>query len=175
MAMPEFHYIARDKTGAKIIGQRDASSAEFLADQLQSERLIPLEIHLVFPVQKTKQVPSPFSAFFEKKVPHKELQMFCRQMYTLLKAGIPLITTITRLSETTRNKQLVAALNEVLMTLNQGRTLSIGMSKCPKIFSDFFVNLVKVGETSGQLDRVFLYLAEYVELEIDTKRSEEHT
>jgi len=43
-------------------------------------------------------------------------------------------------------------------------------SECPDVFSEFFVNLVKVGENSGQLDKIFLYLAEYVELEVDTKK-----
>lgn len=169
--MPEFHYIARDNTGIKVTGQREAASAEELAEQLQIELLIPLEITAIqLAPQKNKTSKFTLSHFFEEKVPQKELQMFCRQMYTLLKAGIPIITTVTRLTETTKNAQLVNALNEVLFTLNQGRSLSVGLSKCPHVFSDFFVNLVKVGENSGQLDRIFLYLAEYVELEVETKK-----
>lgn len=168
--MPEFRYIVRDKSGTKITGQREAVSSEKLAEQLQSERLIPLEISPIVAKEKEKTSKFTLPSLVEEKVPEKELQMFCRQMYTLLKAGIPIITTVTRLSETTRNKQLVGALEDILLTLNQGRSLSVGMSKCPKIFSDFFVNLVKVGESSGQLDKIFLYLAEYVELEVDTKK-----
>lgn len=168
--MPEFHYIARDKTGTKVVGQREARTSEELALQLQSELLTPIEIKSV-EIESKKSQPFSFSlSLFEEKVPQRELQMFCRQMYTLLKAGIPIITTVIRLTETTRNKQLATALNDVLQTLNQGRSLSVGLSKCPKIFSGFFVNLVKVGESSGQLDKVFLYLAEYVELDMDTKK-----
>lgn len=170
--MPEFSYIARDKTGKKVIGQREAASAEELAEQLQIELLVPVEINVNRVISDKRTTTSWFVLpdFFETKVPQKELQMFCRQMYTLLKAGIPLITTVTRLSETTRNKQLVNALNDILLTLNQGRSLSTGLSLCPKVFSSFFVNLVKVGESSGQLDKIFLYLAEYVELEVETKK-----
>ncbi|MDP3704849.1 MAG: type II secretion system F family protein [Legionellaceae bacterium] len=169
--MPEFSYIVRDKNGKKAVGRREADSAEELAEQLQIESLIPLEINPII-ISEKQATKSRFVLpdFFEAKVPQKELQMFCRQMYTLLKAGIPIITTVTRLIETTRNKQLVTALTDVLLTLNQGRSLSVGLSLCPKVFSTFFVNLVKVGESSGQLDKTFLYLAEYVELEIETKK-----
>lgn len=169
--MLEFRYVARDRQGNKLVGVREADSAEELAEQLQRDALIPLEIT---PVQNTKKkVKSPsFSlpAIFQEKVPQKEMQMFCRQMYTLIKAGIPIITTITRLSESAKNKTLINALNKVLTTLNKGKGLSDGLKECPDVFSDFFVNLVKVGENSGQLDQIFLYLAEYVELEVDTKK-----
>ena len=169
--MPEFHYIARNNQGKKVAGQREAASAEELAELLQTESLIPIEIRPVqIVIKKSKSPNLVLPKFFKEKVPDKELQMFCRQMYTLLKAGIPIITTVTRLTETARNKQLVDALKDVLASLNQGRSLSAGLSKCPDVFSDFFVNLVKVGENSGQLDKIFLYLAEYVELEVDTKK-----
>jgi MSHA biogenesis protein MshG len=169
--MPEFRFIARDQGGKKISGVRDAQSIEELAEQLQAESFIPLEIQRNQIVKEKSKAPAlTLPSFFQPKVPAKELQMFCRQMYTLLKAGIPIIMTVTRLVETTRNKQLVQALNEVLVTLNQGRSLSVGLSKCPAIFSNFFVNLIKVGENSGQLDKIFLYLAEYVELEVETKK-----
>jgi MSHA biogenesis protein MshG len=168
--MQEFHFVALDKRGIKIVGKREAQSAEELAEQLQSESCIPLEIAVI--KAEEKKIPKynfSLSAFFKPAIPPNELLMFCRQMHTLLKAGIPIITTVTRLAETTKNPQLAVALYDVLLTLNKGRDLSVGMSKCPKVFSSFYVNLVKVGESSGQLDQVFLYLSEYVELEIETR------
>src|SRR3990167_10298893 len=169
--MPNFRYTVRDRNGKKITASREAESAEALANELQTESLIPLDIQMDQRVPKTIKLPKfNIPEFLQAKVPQQELQMLCRQMYTLLKAGIPIITTITRLTETTRNKQLVKALNEVLVSLNEGRNLSFGLSKCPKVFSSFFVNLVTVGENSGQLDKIFLYLSEYVELEIETKK-----
>ena len=112
--MSEFSYIARDRNGKKLVGHREAGSAEELAMQLQTEALIPLEINPIqIAPQKVKATGFSLSDFLEPKVPQKELQMLCRQMYSLLKAGIPIITTVTRLTETTRNKQLVNALNEV--------------------------------------------------------------
>lgn len=168
--MPEFRYTACDNTGKKIIGQREAKTPEELADQLQNESLTPIEIQPIDLEQKKSKSSFSLANFFSTGVPLKELQMFCRQMHTLLKAGIPIITTVTRLTETTRNNELVSALNDILLTLNQGKSLSEGLGKCPKIFSPFFVNLVKIGEKSGQLENIFLYLAEYVELEVETKK-----
>jgi MSHA biogenesis protein MshG len=91
-------------------------------------------------------------------------------MYTLLKVGIPIITAITRLVETSRDKALIKALKQVLVTLNEGSQLSVGLARSPKVFSDFFVNLVKVGENTGHLDTIFLYLSDYVQLDVDTKK-----
>lgn len=168
--MPEFHYIARDEQGAKVKGEREATSADALSEQLHEAGLIPLEIMLA-QAKAIKKESKRFELpeFFQAPVPEKELQMLCRQMYSLLKAGIPIITTVTRLTETTRHKQLVEALEQVLATLNQGQSLSAGLAKSPKVFSEFFINLVRVGESSGKLDVIFLHLAEYIELEIDTK------
>lgn len=167
--MPEFSYVARDTKGQKVVGRRDASSSSELSGFLQSEQLIPIEITRSNRTEKKSkgfQLPN----FFQAGVSEKELLMFCRQMYSLLKAGIPIIATITRLSETTKNKELVEALGKVLFALNQGKSLSSGLMKSPEIFNDFFTNLVKTGEESGDLDTVFFHLAEYIELEMETKK-----
>src|SRR3990167_1911659 len=95
--MSEFRYIVRDRNGKKLRGHREAASAEELALQLQAEALIPLEINPIeAPPKKITSTRFALPDFLEPKVPQKELQMFCRQMYSLLKAGIPIITTVTR-------------------------------------------------------------------------------
>ncbi len=168
--MPEFTYVARDKSGQKVEGRRSADAIDTLSSQLQEEALTPLEIKPVGRTEKpSKKKGFEFPDLFQKGVPEKELQMFCRQMYSLLKSGIPIITTIKRLIETTRSKELIEALEKVLAALNQGESLSAGLMKSPEVFSEFFTNLVRVGETSGELDRVFLYLADYIELDIETE------
>ncbi|MDX2347046.1 MAG: type II secretion system F family protein [Legionella sp.] len=167
--MPEFSYVARDAKGKKVAGQREAGSASELSDVLQKEQLIPIEItRAKAGKKKSKRLELP--KFFQAGVSEKELLMFCRQMYSLLKAGIPIIATITRLSETTKNKELVQALDKVLFALNQGKSLSSGLMKSPKVFNEFFTNLVKTGEESGDLDTVFFHLAEYIELEMETRK-----
>lgn len=167
--MPLFEFSARDANGKAIRATRTALSAEDLALQLQKEMLIPIEINkLNKKIVKTTGFQMP--KWFQARVSQDELQMFCRQMYTILKAGVPLATAMTRLAETTRDKKLALVLQHILMTLNQGRSLFLALSQFPDVFSDFFVNLVKVGESTGKLDEIFLHLAEYLELETDTKK-----
>lgn len=163
--MPEYYYNARDQEGKTVNGQRKALSAEDLANQLISEGLMPLDIL----VSDTKKMSNSGlkPKWFAKKVTYDELHMFCRQMYSLLHAGIPISISVTRLAETTRNKTLAAALQQIVMTLNKGSSLHVAMANFPGIFSDFFLNLITVGENTGNLDRVFLHLAEYLELEVD--------
>lgn len=167
--MPDFQFTARDADGRQITDRRNALSAEDLAAQLMKESLTPIDIS-----KATKQVargkPANQTKWFQKKVSKEELQMLCRQMYTVLKAGIPIGIAVTRLAETSRNKTLSDALRQVILALNQGKSLYSSLAQFPNIFSDFFVNLVKVGENSGKLEAVFLHLADYLELESDTKK-----
>ncbi|KTC64823.1 pilus assembly protein PilC [Legionella adelaidensis] len=171
--MPEFQYTAIDSNGNTVQGRRNASTAEDFAGQLQDEALIPLEItrasaHTINTQSKNSRYK--LSKFLTQKVSQEELQIFCRQMYTVIKAGVPLAISVARLAETSRDKNLARALQEVLVNLNKGRTLYQSLAGFPEIFNTFFVNLVRVGETTGKLDRVFLHLSEYLELEVDTRK-----
>ena len=168
--MPDFQYSARDLSGQHVNGIRSALSEEDLAFQLQQESLIPIDINKVTkPLEKSNKLSRRFS-FLKTKVPREDLQIFCRQMYTVLKAGIPLGTAVSKLAETTHDQQLAQTLQKILVSINQGRSLNISLSQFPGIFSEFFINLVKVGESTGKLDTIFLHLAEYLELEVDTKK-----
>ncbi len=168
--MPLFTYTAIDPTGKPQTGQRTALSEEDVAAQLQREGVTPLDITLVSKTEQTASTGLTFPNFFKEKVSKDSLHMFCRQMYAVLKAGIPIGTAVSRLAETARDKPLKEALQHIVGDLNQGRSLYIAMSQCPAVFSPFFVNLVKVGESTGQLDEVFLHLSSYLELETDTTK-----
>lgn len=170
--MPEFQYTAIDSQGNSVEGSRNALSAEDLANQLDRESLTPIEISSS-PMRKgASRSPKKVSRskFFKQKVSQEELQMFCRQMYTVIKAGLPLGIAVARLAETSRDKHLTTALDQVLANLNKGRMLHQSLAQFPDVFNSFFVNLVRVGETTGQLDIVFLHLSHYLELEVDTRK-----
>lgn len=162
--MPEYYYRAQGHEGHVIQGQRNALSAEDLASQLINEGLTPLDISISLPKKKSQSMQFKW---FTPRVSSDELHMFCRQMYSLIHAGIPIATAVTRLGETTRNKTLVEALSQIKNTLNKGGALHVAMAQFPNIFSDFFINLIVVGENTGKLDHIFLHLAEYLELEVD--------
>lgn len=168
--MPEFHYIAYTKQGDRITGKREASNEEALISTLIAESLTPLEISLVkLSAKNIKSTYFTMPYFMQSKVTTKDLQMFCQQLYTLLKAGIPMISTISKLVETTKNKTLQKALTIVLDKLNDGQSLSVGLTESPQIFIPFFINLIRVGEHTGKLEAVLLHLIEYLELEEDTR------
>ena len=166
--MPDYTYQGRDNEGRAVTGFRSAANAQELADRLQKENIIPISIE---PATGRKyNVSFQFIAKLFQKVPSDELQMFCRQMHTLTKAGVPLTLGINRLSETTKNKYFSVVLQEVIVKLNEGKKLSATLANYPNIFSPLFVNIVSVGENTGRLDVVFLQLSNYLQLEQDTKK-----
>lgn len=167
--MPEFQFTARDTNGKSISGRRSALSVEDLAAQLQNEALIPLEITKAEKKENREKLTQR-RTFLKAKVSQDDLQIFCRQMHTVLKAGIPIGTAVARLAETTRDKTLAQVLQQVLTSLNQGHNLYMSLNQFPHIFSDFFVNLIRVGESTGHIDEMFLHLAQYLELETDTRK-----
>lgn len=163
--MPEFYYTARDQQGVATKGQRSALSAEDLAGQLIAEGLLPLDISVAS--VKVSGAPVKKRSWFAEKVSNEELHMLCRQMYSLLHAGIPIAIAVTRLAETVRNKTLSEALLQIVVSLNKGNSLHVALGQFPGIFSDFFINLIIVGENTGNLDNIFLHLSDYLEMEID--------
>lgn len=167
--MPLFNYTALNTMGKTLSGQKTASSPEEVAAQLQREDLIPLDILLTHQVA-TATTRTLFQNPFKEKVTKDALHMFCRQMVAVLKSGVSISMAMTRLAETTRNKPLQKALQQIINHLHQGRSLHVSMSQCPDVFSPFFVSLIKIGESTGQLDNVFLHLAEYLALETDTTK-----
>lgn len=168
--MPLFDYTIIDPAGNEHQGRRSAATAEELAAQLQREGHTPLDIYLVGQSEKKPEASIRLPSIFKEKVSKDALHMFCRQMHAVLKAGIPVGSAVSRLAESTTDKPLREALSVILANLNEGKTLSASMAQHPEIFSDFFTNLVKVGETSGALDQVFLHLADYLQLDIDTMK-----
>lgn len=94
---------------------------------------------------------------------------FCRQMYTLVRSGVPLIRGISGLGETTRNAVLSNALREVIRDLEGGYGLSQAFNQQSEIFSPMIIGILQVGENSGRVDEAFLQLARYLERERDTR------
>ena len=164
--MTDFEFSGHDENGNKITGKRSALSAESLAEVLARENILPIEINEV----QVKEKLFDKAIGGRQKVKQIELQLLCRQLYTLLKAGIPITMAIQRLSETSNNKYLAKVLQDVMKTLNQGYSLVHAFAKFPHVFSNLFLNIIKIGESTGQLDYVFLKLSEYLTLEIDSKK-----
>jgi MSHA biogenesis protein MshG len=160
--MAIFKYQGRNAAGELLSGQLNASSLDAIIDALKQQGITPIDIQL------SKGSDEPF-AFLKKKlwiakVTSNDLIAFCRQMYALLKAGVPLIKTLTLIKETIKSDALIISLDGIITDVTSGQTLMNAVRKHPKVFSPLFVSLIDAGENSGQLDSVFLQLSEYLEL-----------
>jgi MSHA biogenesis protein MshG len=164
--MATFQYIGRDSQGNSAKGVVEASSIDTAADQVIQKGVLPSSI-------KEKKVGAEsidLSFIFASKVKPADLIIFTRQLYSLTKAGIPILRAINGLAESTHSVLLSESLLDVLTRMRNGYSLSAAMGAHPRVFSQLYVSLIQVGENTGQLDRIFLQLAEYLDQEIETRK-----
>ena len=165
--MATFRYSARDPQGRLQSGDIDAPSESAVADQLQRRQLIPLRIDAVAPA---RNLNIDLSGWFGPVVKLPELIVFARQMFSLMKAGIPIIRAIRGLAESTSSKALNLVLLDLAEQLEKGRSLSVAMASHAKVFNRLIVSIVHVGENTGRLDDAFAQLSDYFEQEMETRR-----
>lgn len=164
--MATFFYKGRTNRGDSIEGNLEASSADAVATQLFNSGITPIDIsEQKQPQSKNITLSNPFG----HKVDLDELILFSRQMYTLMKAGVPITRSITSLADSSQNLTLKQALLTIVEDLESGRELSSSMTAFPKVFSHLYVSMIQVGENTGRLDESFLQISEYLELEKDTR------
>ncbi|WP_372627578.1 type II secretion system F family protein [Arsukibacterium sp.] len=163
--MASFQYKARDASGNAVTGQLEAGSQAAAADMLKQRRYIPLSIEAIVVADKAARFE-----LWQAKVSLTELIIFSRQMYSLMKAGIPIIRSIKSLAESTGSPRLRQVMNDLASELENGRSLSVAMASHPKVFSRLIVSLVHVGENTGRLDDAFLQLTFYFEQELETRK-----
>lgn len=165
----QFRYRGKDDRGILQQGSLVAANADAAASELVRRGITPLTIRehqeQASLVDRLNKMP-----LFRKKVTLDELIVFCRQMYALTKAGIPLIRTMRGLADTTRSPVLAEVLEDVTSRLEGGTTMATAMQAHPEVFSELFISMIHVGENTGMLDDAFKRLSEILELERDTKR-----
>ncbi|WP_434566566.1 type II secretion system F family protein [Vibrio chagasii] len=166
--MPTYRYVGRSSDGSQVSGQLDANNEDLAAESLMSKGIIPTSIKLG--KSGGSVLDMDVSALFSPSVPLEVLVLFCRQLYSLTKAGVPLLRSMKGLTQNRENKQLKAALEEVVAELTNGRGLAASMQMHPKVFSPLFVSMIGVGENTGRLDQALLQLAGYYEQEVETRK-----
>ena len=164
--MPSFQYRARGQRGDAIEGVIEAGSTDLAATRLIEGGLTPIDIQ---PLEERVGMRTDLGDLFPPEVRLVDLIQFSRQMHSLLKAGVPILSALHGLTRNTRNRTLAKTLGGVIESLEAGRDLSSALSLYPKVFSVFYISLVRVGETSGQLEQVFRQLASYLEREKKTR------
>ncbi len=165
--MALFDYQARDRNGEKVCGSLEADSAGEVAALLGDRGLIPIRIE---PGDGPRtDVLQQFRRLLEPPVRAEEIVMFCRQLRTLLKAGVPILRALKGLAESARNPRLKQALSRVLAQLQEGLELNMALAQHPALFSPLFIAMVRVGESTGRLEEAFAHLAEHLEMEKQTR------
>jgi MSHA biogenesis protein MshG len=163
--MPRFEYTGRSAGGTAVSGSVEAASAEAAADQLLSRGVTPLDVALQGAEGASFDAEAWLKEFLKEKVPDTELMLFSRQLHTLLKAGVPIMRALLGLQESCQHKTMVEVIRDVRERLEQGRDLSSCIARHPKVFGSLYVAMVRVGETTGRLDEIFLRLYHHIEFE----------
>ncbi len=158
--MPKFTYTAKDKTGRTMKGEIEAADKKAALDALREREMLILKLEKA---GKGMAIFSTPVGSGKVKVSMEELVVFTRQMATMTAAGITIVGSIDTLADQTSNPGFNRTLLDMRDAVNTGASLSEAMEKHVKIFSEYFVNMVKAGESSGTLDDVLERVASYME------------
>ncbi len=152
-----FNYKAVDSQGANKEGEIDAPTRDMAISGLQRRGLV------VISIKDEKESKSIFQRSFFEKVKTKDVVILSRQIATLFEAQVSALKAFTMLASSTENKLLSKKLVQIGDDLQAGVSISGALAKHPDVFSDFYVNMVKVGEETGKLNQTFLHLADYLD------------
>ena len=161
--MSTYYYKAKNKARKQTEGQLDAISADAAAEVLLSNKLAVIEI---------SEEISDYRLFlknisFLNKIGSKELVVFFRQLSVMIDANIPLVRSLRILSKQSKSENFSGIITEVASDVDGGASLSSSLAMFPDVFTDFYVNIIKSGETSGRLGEVMNYVAEQKEKDYD--------
>ena len=167
--MPTYNYRGRNSAGKEIKGSMDALTVDGAADALIANQVIPIDIKIEGG-ENDLGFEWLTALFRSNDISEIEHITFSRQMYNLTKAGIPLDRALRGLEGSITNNALKDILKDMLANLERGNNLSDTLRQHPKVFNDLYVNLVRVGESTGRLDLAFQDLARYMEIERNTSK-----
>jgi MSHA biogenesis protein MshG len=169
--MAVFSYKGRNGRGDLVEGTLDGDDSGVIADQLLNTGITPVEVKPFRGIRVGASAkPDWFKNLFkDTQITQIDLMLFSRQMYTLLKAGVPIMRALAGLQESTQNPVFSVMLQDLRESLDSGRELSAAMRRHPKVFSAFYVSMVQVGEMTGMLDETFIRLYDYLEFERDMR------
>jgi MSHA biogenesis protein MshG len=166
--MPMFAYKGRNSRGEVLEGRIESPSAQAVAVWMSAVGITPVAIKQQ---QAAAQTPEWLKGLLgAPKLTEIELLLFTRQMGSLVRAGVPLMQALSGIQKSTRKPHVVAMLQQVRDDLDRGIELSAALARHPRSFSEFYVSMVKVGESSGQLETMFMRLHEQIQFDMDMRR-----
>ena len=167
--MATYAWRGRNARGEAVQGQLEAMTEGGVADQLITIGVAPVHIALAVAPVEASSVDNWFARMNRKPVVVEDILMFSRQMYTLNKAGVPILRAFAGLQASATKPAMVDLLKDISSSLDQGRELSAAMARHKDVFGAFYISMMKVGEMTGRLTEVFLRLNEHMEFERDVR------
>lgn len=167
--MPVFQFDGRTASGDAIRGRIESGTTSGVAAELATRGIVPLRIEPA--EERAVDLLVRLRAWNDRRrISLTDVIMLCRQLTTLVRAGVPITRGLRGLSETMRNPELGRVLAEVADQLEKGHELAGILQRHPDIFSNLFVAIVHIGESSGRLEESFQQLHDYLTQEEDTRR-----
>lgn len=156
--MPLYTYRVKNETGKVFTGEAKVERESDLVSMLIERGFTPIEIKERNAINDITQI-----SIFQKRVKVKDIAIFCRQFAIVLEAGVPIAASLEVLREQATNPTLKQRIGDISDDIKKGISLSAAMKKHNDIFPELLINMVESGEISGQLDRVFVRMADQFE------------
>lgn len=163
--MPKFSYRAVDDYGQYSNGTLESQTYQMAADELKNRGLWILDL-----VDPSKSVLKKEIHFGGPRVKTELFTVFCRQLATLYKAGISMVDAVRVLADQAGSKEFKKILRKVADDMNGGAAFSDSAARYPTVFNSIFINMVKAGEASGNLDEMLARIALFYEKEYYTRQ-----
>ncbi|MGW8185504.1 MAG: type II secretion system F family protein [Candidatus Moraniibacteriota bacterium] len=160
--MPKFLYVAKNYDGETKTGEVVAKDEQGVAQQLKADGFLVTSVREMEDNDGKVKV-----AFMDRftKIALKDKMMFARNLSVMISSGLTISKSIRNLADQTDNKKLSQILLSIYEDIKAGKNLSDGMAKYPSVFNELFVNMVKIGETGGNLDETLTIISIQLEKE----------
>ena len=164
--MPVYEYKGLDTGGKSVKGMLDAESQTALRQMLQSKGVFVTDVNegKAASVGGDQDLRSRL-----QRVTLRDISVLTRQLSTLMRAGIPLVESLGALTEQAEKDELKRVLSDIKRQVNEGSSLANALERHPKHFTDLYINMVKAGESSGNLDVVLERLTEFQDSQMELR------
>ena len=161
--MAKFSYRARNQNGAQVVGEIEAEDRIAAKRFISKLQLIPIDVQIK--TEKTVVVDSWYDslkAHFNQIKPEEKM-MFFQQLQTIYSVGVPLLRGLEMMQTQTANPRLQKVIKELMADIAEGQSMYQAMRKFPKIFDPITQNMIRVGEATGEFDKVLLRVSQVLQ------------
>ena len=161
--MAEFSYKARNQEGNIISGTVVAPTENIAYGILRDKNLF------IVSLKERRQVAFLRGLSLGRRIKAKDIVVFSRQLSVMISSNVPIVRALKVLVRQTGSAQLKTIISDIADEVDGGAKLSQSLAKYPKVFSNFFIQMVRSAETTGRLDEILVYLADQLEKDYDLK------